>query len=419
MVKRVSREMKDSGVEWIGEVPDSWSVRRIKDFYTIKSGSGISKDEYVDDGIYPIIGSNGIIGYSNKSNNSHEVITTGRVGTIGSSRLVNKCWITDNTLILDKHTDINNNFTNLILPLLDYDFISTGTAQPLITATKLKNQYIPIPDIEEQNTISTYLKNIVTVLESIIQKTKSTIEDYKLLKQSIITEAVTKGLDKNVEMKDSGIEWIGEMPKNWRINKLKYCGELSANGVDKKIRPDEKLYRSVHYTDVYRNSLYNLKVSNDFLVVSADDNKAISTELKKGDILLTNSSETPDDMGHSTLIADDFSKILQGYHLMRFRPNLKLCGLFLKYFLGCHYSRNWFSYRSTGITRYGITKDGFAELKILIPPIKEQEQIGKYLEKRCSILDDLISKKLSLIEELEIFKKSLIYEYVTGKKEVE
>ena len=427
--------MKDSGIEWIGDIPSGWNVTKHK--WVMQKEKQLCK-EYSGEDIISLtmkgIIKRDLVNPSGKMPASFDGYQRVRKGNLllclFDIDVTPRCvgLINDDGLTSPAYSQYKMLAKNFA-PYYDYllrtiddrkDFLHLSkNLRSSLKEDDFGNICTIKPPIEKQKAIAGFLDYILPEIESIVERTKSTIEDYKLLKQSIITEAVTKGLDKNVEMKDSGIEWIGEMPQNWRINKLKYCGELSANGVDKKIRPDEKLYRSVHYTDVYRNSLYNLKVSNDFLVVSADDNKAISTELKKGDILLTNSSETPDDMGHSTLIADDFSKILQGYHLMRFRPNLKLCGLFLKYFLGCHYSRNWFSYRSTGITRYGITKDGFAELKILIPPIKEQEQIGKYLEKRCSILDDLISKKLSLIEELEIFKKSLIYEYVTGKKEVE
>lgn len=215
------------------------------------------------------------------------------------------------------------------------------------------------------------------------------------------------------KMKDSGIEWIGEIPETWGIIKLKYIGSLSANGVDKKIRDGEIKYKSVHYMDVYSNSLREIGNSDDYLIISATNEKATSCTLEKGDVLFTNSSETPNDMGHSTVIAESLNNTLFGYHLMRLRPTIDIELGFEKYLFGSHYMRKWFEYRSNGITRYGITYKDFAVALVILPPLEEQKAIADYLNRKCFLIDSIIEKQKAVIEKLKLYKQSIITETVT------
>ena len=218
--------------------------------------------------------------------------------------------------------------------------------------------------------------------------------------------------------KPSGIEWIGDIPEEWEVRKLKYLGDLNANGVDKKIQDGEKLFKAVHYMNVYNNSLSEIKNSEDYLIISAADEKASSCTLLKGDALFTNSSETPDDMGHSTVILENLNSTLFGYHLMRFRPKVKIYLQFEKYLFGSYYMRKWFEYRSIGMTRYGVSYSDFANVLIILPKLSEQQSIADYLDSKCAGINNVIIEKQKLIDKLTDYKKSLIYECVTGKKEV-
>jgi type I restriction enzyme S subunit len=215
------------------------------------------------------------------------------------------------------------------------------------------------------------------------------------------------------KMKDSGIEWIGEIPEDWKTKKLKYIGILTANGVDKKIQKDEKLYKSVHYMNVYKNSLKEIGNSDDYLVVSSTNRKADSCLLKKGDVLFTNSSETADDIGHSTVVKEDLQRTLFGYHLMRFRPIHKMNLYYEKYVFGYYYLRKWFEYRSNGITRYGVSYSDFADARIILPPLEQQIPIANYLDNKCTKIDETIEKQKQVVEKLKEYKQSIITEAVT------
>lgn len=214
-------------------------------------------------------------------------------------------------------------------------------------------------------------------------------------------------------MKNSGIKWIGEIPEEWEVRKLKYLGDLSANGVDKKIQDGEKLFKSVHYMNVYNNSLSEIKNGDDYLIISANGAKANGCTLERGDVLFTNSSETPEDMGHSAVIYEKLYNTLFGYHLTRFRPKIVIYLQFEKYLFGSYYMRKWFEYRSIGMTRYGISYSDFAEALIILPTLSEQQAIANFLDRKCNLIDNTIEKQKVVIEKLKLYKQSVITEAVT------
>ena len=213
--------------------------------------------------------------------------------------------------------------------------------------------------------------------------------------------------------KESRIPWVDELPVAWEEFRLRYLGALDAGGVDKKINEGESLYKSVHYMDVYRGSLRNIFDSPNYLIVSATPQKRDKCILRKGDVLFTTSSETPNDIGHSCVIGEDLNDTLFGYHLLRLRVTDKIDFQFRKYLFGANYLRTWFSYRAVGMTRYGISSIDFADARIMIPPIDEQKKISNYLDQKVSQIDDLIQNKQELIDLLKEQRISVICSAVT------
>ena len=213
--------------------------------------------------------------------------------------------------------------------------------------------------------------------------------------------------------KESRIPWVDELPVAWEEFRLRYLGALDAGGVDKKINEGESLYKSVHYMDVYRGSLRNIFDSPNYLIVSATPQKRDKCILRKGDVLFTTSSETPNDIGHSCVIGEDLNDTLFGYHLLLLRVTDKIDFQFRKYLFGANYLRTWFSYRAVGMTRYGISNIDFADARIMIPPIDEQKKISNYLDQKVSQIDDLIQNKQELIDLLKEQRISVICSAVT------
>ncbi|MFT8888059.1 MAG: restriction endonuclease subunit S [Ethanoligenens sp.] len=215
------------------------------------------------------------------------------------------------------------------------------------------------------------------------------------------------------EYKKSEVPFLDFVPKEWRIIRLRYLGDLNAGGVDKKIVENEPLFKSVHYMNVYSESLHNIYDSDEYLVVSATKQKQSSCSLLTGDVLFTSSSETPEDIGHSCVVGENLNNTLFGYHLMRFRPSVNLTLAFEKYLFGVYYIRKWFAYRAVGMTRYGISNNDFSDARVLLPPIQAQQRIADYLDRKIAVLDSVISDKQKLIELLQEKRIALICQTVT------
>lgn len=428
--------MKNSGIEWIGEIPEGWEVVKVKHRYKFHTGwtPPTGKEEmFIGENLWANISDLGenllfdtakrISDAAAKQYNIHlskkdELMFSFKL-SIGTVSFCGVEMYTNEAIATFEKGDNSLRFLFYAAPL----FVVANANEniygaKLLNQQLIRNAHLILPHLPKQQAIAGHLDKKCELIDRTIEKQKTVVEKLHSYKQSLITETVTKGLDPTVKMKPSGIEWIGDIPEGWEVRKLKYLGNLNANGVDKKIQDGEKLYKSVHYMNVYNNSLSEIKNSEDYLIISATDEKVNSCTLLKGDVLFTNSSETPDDMGHSTVVFENLNNTLFGYHLMRFRPKVEICLQFEKYLFGSYYMRKWFEYRSIGMTRYGVSYSEFANALIILPTLSEQQAIVDYLDTKCTQIGNAINNKQKLINKLTDYKKSLIYECVTGKKEI-
>ncbi|OUL08993.1 hypothetical protein B0533_06180 [Sedimentibacter sp. SX930] len=439
----MTRPMKNSGVEWLGEVPESWNNKKINNMFKI-IGSGTtpktSHSEFYDNGTIDWLNTGDLNnGYIIETKNKITEMALNSVSalkmypkdslviamygaTIGKLGITKIAVATNQAccvLAEPKDNDLKFVFYWLMGNQKEIVALGYGGGQPNISQQLIKNLRIPCPDVVQQQKIASFLDEKTSQIDSILAATKQSIVELKKYKQALITEIVTTGLNSDVKMKNSGIEWVGEIPEHWGVDKLKEVGSFFSAGVDKKIRENESLYKSVHYTDVYYNSLKQIKNSENYLVISATEDKAKKSNLLKGDVLFTTSSETPEDIGHSTVIEEDLQGTLMGYHLIRFRAENDMLLSYRKYAFGSSHLRSWFAYRANGMTRYGLKVVDFLDAPFIITPQEEQQKIADFLDEKCAHIDNLIADKETLIREFETYKKALIYEYVTGKKEVE
>lgn len=410
----MARLMKDSGVEWIGEIPENWEIRKLKNVSEINSGEYVSKESYESEGRFDIIGSNGKIGTINRTNVCKRVIITGRVGSIGTAYIVENVWVTDNALIIKNNKDILVDYLVYIIPLFPYETILMGTAQPLITATTLKKQFILYPNLCEQRKIADFLDEKVADIDSVIAKTKETIEDYKRYRQAIITDAVTKGLHSDVEMKDTDSEWIGEIPKQWKVTKVKVVSEKVTDGAHVSPETDNGIYDFVSTVNLGK---HGIEFENCLKTSEASYQQLVKNGCKPkiNDVLISK-----DGTVGKTVVIDFDREFVVASSLVIIRPNMKLINpYYLDYNLQAKFVQEQLVMlmHGAGLKRVSVEKN--ANLPVLLPTLKEQQMIVNYLDEKCSEIDKLIEKKEELLADLESYKKSLIYEYVTGKKEVE
>lgn len=212
--------------------------------------------------------------------------------------------------------------------------------------------------------------------------------------------------------KDSGIKWIGKIPEEWKVVKLRNLGIFSASGIDKNIVEGEEKIHIVNYVDVYKNNSKELR-AGDYMVVSAPSNKCQEHQLQVGDMIYTPSSETIEDIGLSSVVMEDLPNTAYSYHVLRFRTNEDILLNYKKYITNNAACLNYFSSCATGTIRKTISRDVFKECRVILPPLMEQQTIANFLDKKCGEIDSLIGLQEQMIEKLKVYKQSVISEAVT------
>lgn len=425
----MARQMKDSGVEWIGEIPEEWSVLPLGNCFD-------ERNEKVSDYDWePLsVTKQGIVKQLETAakSDAHDarkkvcerdfVINSrsdrkqscGVSAYEGSVSLIN--------IVLSSRF-LNTEYVKYLLK--NYGFAEefyrwgTGIVADLWSTKyeRMKKIMLPIPDETEQQKIADFLDEKVGEIDSVIVKTKETIEDYKKYKQAIITDAVTKGLNPNVEMKESKNSYLGTIPAHWVEKRLRFLG-LCQNGISKSSEYFGEGYPFVSYGDVYKN--YALLESGSGLIKSSEDDRKIYS-VQYGDIFFTRTSETIEEVGFASTCLKTIEDAAFAGFVIRFRPNNQeeLLPEFSKYYFRSEAHRKFFVKEMNLVTRASLSQELLKKLPVLLPPLEEQRKIAEYLDEKCSEIDKLIAKKEELLADLESYKKSLIYEYVTGKKKVE
>ena len=405
------REMKDSGVEWIGEISKNWKICRLKDYAHICNGRDYS--EVLDEnGDYPVIGSGGQFAKACEPLYQKESVLLGRKGTIDKPLFVDyPFWTVDTMYYTEIKENVSAKYFYYLCTQIEFDFYQYGSAVSSMTQRDLYNVNFPYPTLDEQRRIANYLDRKCSQIDTIIARQQEVIEKLKAYKLSVITEAVTKGLNPDVPMKDSGVEWIGEIPEHWDFRRIKNCCLI----VDCKNRtpdPDPDGEYIVVRTTCIRDGSFRYEGSYH---TNAENFKEWTAkgQPQHGDIFFTR--EAP--MGEACLVPDA-DNLCMGQRVMFFRP---LDGSDPRYILYSIYgplAREYIDSKNKGSTVGHLKLGQVASLPLFYCPPREQNEIANYLDKRCGAIDKVVEKKAEIISRLTDYKKSLIYEVVTGKKEV-
>ena len=428
-----TRQMKDSGVEWIGKVPCDWSIVRFKDYYKNKKEiAGEHSAEYER----LALTLNGVIkrpkddseGLQPKEFDTYQIlrendfvfkmidlqnISTSRVGLSPYTGLVSPAYIR----FTSRTENQFNRFTYYYLMSMYYNcvFNSLGGdgVRSALNASDMGTLMIPFPDISEQQTIAAYLDRKCTQIDTLIANQQQQIEKLKAYKQSVITETVTKGLDPDMPMKDSGVEWIGEIPVSWSILKAAFVYDKIGD-IDHYM-PDSVL-DGIPY--IMTGDLKPIASQINFEIckqVSTKDFKSLSKKISanNGDIIFARYATI------GTVCYVDIEKdFLVSYSCLIIKPNHSVLGKFLYYYYQSHTFFEEVKRVINSNTQSNVGLDAMTKVKVICPSIEEQQQIADYLDQKCEQIDRLITIKQQKIEKIQQYKKSLIYEYVTGKKEV-
>ena len=294
----------------------------------------------------------------------------------------------------------------------------TGAAgQKRVSSRFINYTRIFLPNTQVQHRITAYLDKTCAAIDKAIEAKQKQLEILDALRKSIIHKAVTRGLDDSVELKDSGVEWIGRIPKHWFITKLKNQCQIIPSNVDKKSHDDETEVSLCNYVDVYYNEFIDDSI--EYMVATANEHELKKFQLLEGDVLLTKDSEDPYDIAVPALVVSTKAKLLCGYHLSIIRSNNQnFNGSYLFWALKDVSIASQLHREATGITRWAIANRHVKNSSIPLPPDTEQKLIARYLNKKSvelSMLHGDIEKQISTLQQ---YRKSLIHECVTGKRRV-
>lgn len=419
----MTREMKNSGIPWIGEIPEGWTIELIgnqvkevdnpntngeeDNALQFKMGSIISKSQgnskYNPETLegYNIV-DKGVI-MLNGLNLSFDFISQ-RVG------LVRERGVITSTYLAVKPTDnIDSEYLTYLFKAYDnckaFHSMGKGLRQTL-SYGELRKYLLIYPSLAEQQRIAEFLDRKCAEVDEMIALQEQIIEELKAYKQSVITEAVTKGLNPAAPMRDSGIEWIGSIPEHWEI---KLLSTLFDEHKHKNSELQEANLLSLSYGKIVRK---DINTSEGLLPQSFDGYNIISN----GDIVFRLTDLQNDKKSLRTGLCLETGIITSAYVTIRARQ--KLCSAYFHYLVHSYDVCKVFYGMGDGV-RQGMNYSDLRKLLLLSPPITEQQAIADYLDDKCADIDSLIQTKQSKIDSLKEYKKSIIYEYVTGKREVE
>jgi type I restriction enzyme S subunit len=421
------REMKDSGVPWIGAIPKGWSLRRIGQMYKERRTKVSDKDyeplSVTMKGVVPQLST----AAKTDAHDDRKLVRKGDFAINSRSDRRGSCGIAPQdgsvsliNTILCPLSETNSAYLNWLFHsnLFADEFYrwGHGIVDDLWTTnwSDMKRIYIPYPSLPEQQRIADFLDAKCAEIDSILDDTRTSIDEYKNLKLSVITEAVTKGIRGNRQMRESGVEWIGEIPVEWEMKKVKFISRAisKGNGITKDEVFEDGDIPCVRYGEIYSkyNRSFEKCLSSTRLSIHASPQY-----FDNGDLLLAGTGELIEEIGKSVVYTGN-EKCLAGGDIIVVKQDQN--PLFINYALNSAYAQGQKSRNKIKLKVVHISASEIGNILLALPPITEQQEIADYLDEKCATIDSLIASKEALITELEAYKKSIIYEYVTGKKEV-
>ena len=432
----MARKMKDSGIEWIGEIPEGWEIVPVRSCFDevrtkntdgqeqnalqFKSGNIISKtnfnasmDDYVADTItnYTVVLPDTIM--INGLNLNYDFKSL-RVALVKEKGVITSAYLA----IFPDRKKISPQYATYLFKgyetKMAFHNMGAGIRKTL-GYKEFKNQPLLLPSKEEQNKISAYLDSKCSHIDIILSKIRSSIEEYKKLKQAVITQAVTKGVRGEREMKDSGVEWVSYIPVDWNTIKLKYCTYIRARLGWRALKADEYVESGFPFLSAFNivnNALHftNLNYINQFRY---DESPEI--RLKVGDVLLVKDGAG---IGKCAIVENMPIPSTVNGSIAVISSTSFITPKYLYYYFLSEMFQQHIDLLKDGMGVPHLFQSDLKEIKIAFPSKDEQKEIADCLDAKCAEIDGLIAKKEQLAKELESYRKSLIYEVVTGKREV-
>lgn len=435
---------KSSGTECLEEVPEHWDMKRIRFISTLNPSkseiSHLNKNTFISFLPMESIGNNGSLNLDQRK--MIQEVETGytffRNGDVSIAKITPCFENCKGALMHSLLNGVGFGTTELIVArpkpevmtgqYMHWAFVSTpfrkfGEAhmygaggQKRVPDDFVRNFTITVPPLVEQSAITTFLDLETAKIDALINEQQRLIELLKEKRLAVISHAVTKGLNPNAPMKDSGEEWIGKVPEHWNLKKLKYICNIFPSNIDKKSCDFETDISLCNYTDVYYNDCITKEI--DFMKATANEDQIAKFELKAGDVIITKDSEMANDIAIAAYVLTDLPGVVCGYHLSIVRPCHGNNGLYVKRLFDSHYLKSCVAVLANGLTRVSLSQAALDNLVIPLPPQYEQHAITDYLDLETAKLDGLSERTRQAISLLQERRIALITAAVTGKIDV-
>ena len=417
------REMKDSGIEWIGQIPKGWELRRAKTLFTQRNSKGNEIEVLLSPtqkyGVVPQSQLEGVVQVKEdtdlqmfKTVHKGDFVISLRSFQGGFEYSLYEGVCSPAYQVFYPTSPICDTYYRYLFKSQSFiskmNNLTVGIREGKnIQYVDFANSQIPVPPLAEQERIAAFLDAECAEIDAVLEKTRASIEEYKKLKQAVITQAVTKGIRGDRPMKNSGIEWIGEIPAEWDVVRIKNLFDYRN---ERNFKPLEEVNLISLYTDKGVVQHCDLDETTGNKASNADGYKLVY----ENDIVVNIILCWMGAIGRSAY----FGVTSPAYDV--YSPKQKTNSKFYHYLFRTNgFSGDCYKVgRGIMAMRWRTYSDQFRAIKVVSPPQSEQEEIVEYLDEKCEGIDDLIAKKQQYLTEIENYKKSLIYEYVTGKREV-
>jgi type I restriction enzyme S subunit len=408
---------KPSGIEWLGEIPEKWGVVRLKYALWLQRGHDLPATEF-HEGEYPVCGSNGCIGYHSQFTTKGPGVTVGRSGSVGEVNYVDKdYWAHNTALYVKEFRQVIPRYAFYLLKTLDVKYLSEGTAVGTLNRNYIHDLPTAIPNVAVQRAIAAFLDRETARIDALIEKKRRQIELLREKRSALISHAVTKGLDPNAPMKDSGIEWLGEIPEHWEIRKVKHLttkigsGKTPRGGAEVYVDSGVMLFRSqnIHFD--------GLRLDDVVFIEDEVDAEMANTRVRPGDVLL---NITGASLGRCCLVGEEVGPANVNQHVCIVRARRStIVPDYLSAAMSSFVAQSQIFASENGTSREGLNFQQVGNLLIVVPPrLGEQDEISRHIHVQTGRIDAIINKVLRSIDQLRELRTAMISAAVTGKIDV-
>jgi len=410
-------EYRDSGVPWASEIPSHWIIWPLKRVAGLKSGDGITSEDIEVEGDFPVYGGNGVRGFTDRFTHDGDFALIGRQGALcgNINYAKGRFWASEHAVVVTPVKQVEMRWLGELLRSMNLNQYSVSAAQPGLSVEMISNHRIPVPPLVEQSAIAAFLDRETGKIDALIAEQEKLLTLLAEKRQATISHAVTRGLDPNAPLKDSGVPWVGKVPAHWTITRLKFVA-IVQTGIAKGKDNQGKETIKVPYLRVANVQDGHLALG-EVAMIDIEPEQLERYRLQTGDVLMNEGGDF-DKLGRGAIWNAEIEDCIHQNHVFAVRPHA-VSPQWLNQITGSPYAQFYFMGRSKQSTNLAsISSTNIMELPVLLPPVEEQASILAFIDDENARLDALNGSSVQAIALLKERRSALIAASVTGKIDV-